>query len=513
MVLPNKFMIVRIALLGASAAFIAPLGNAKDIYIAQNASGTSNGSSCANSYPYTFFNTSSNWGSGSTQISPGTTVHLCGVLSGKIVFQGSGTAGNPITVLFEAGAKMSAPSWGTGLTGAAIAAQGTMSYLVIDGGVNGLIECTNNGTSPTYAKSDDTGATYMANCSNCTVKNLTVSNMYVRTNLSDLAGRGSEGIDISGGQGNRITNNIVHDAELGIKHSLTGVQNGIEIDHNTVYNTNHSISSGAVSDVTATNFLIHDNEIYNWANWDEPNTNVNHHNGVFVYFSGTPATSTLSNLLIYNNYMHGSVGNYMTAMIFMDVTTGSVVSPTIFNNILSSDNSANNPTNGLIALGPDVNSPGIYNNTFNFSSNNGSMCLAMTSTNDNIRNNIFSNCGRIYYINGGGIAVSDYNDFYGDTTFDGSAVALVAWRLASALDMHSIYQNPLLTLGTFVPATGAPEIGVGVNLSSLGIPALLLDRKGAPRPSSGAWDIGPFQSGSTVTSGLAAPGPVIASVQ
>src|ERR1700722_4423412 len=70
----------------------------KDIYISQTIAGAANGSSCANAYPATYFNTSGNWGPGASQIGPGTTVHLCGTISTPISAQASGTMGSPITI-------------------------------------------------------------------------------------------------------------------------------------------------------------------------------------------------------------------------------------------------------------------------------------------------------------------------------------------------------------------------------------------------------------------------------
>src|SRR5258707_9894695 len=54
--------------------------SAKDIYISQ--SGTGTGTSCTDTLPVAWFNNSANWGSGSSQIGPGTTVHLCGTFTG-----------------------------------------------------------------------------------------------------------------------------------------------------------------------------------------------------------------------------------------------------------------------------------------------------------------------------------------------------------------------------------------------------------------------------------------------
>lgn len=82
----------------------------QNIYSAQNAVGSADGSSCAKAKAVSFFNTDTNWGTGGSQIAGGTTVHLCGTISTSLVFQGSGAANNPITLLFEPNTKMSAPS-------------------------------------------------------------------------------------------------------------------------------------------------------------------------------------------------------------------------------------------------------------------------------------------------------------------------------------------------------------------------------------------------------------------
>src|SRR5580704_6457214 len=87
---------------------------ANSVYIAQNAAGAADGSSAANALPVTYFNNGANWSGGSpagAQIGPGTIVHLCNVISSPLTVQGSGTAGNSITILFESNASMSAPDW------------------------------------------------------------------------------------------------------------------------------------------------------------------------------------------------------------------------------------------------------------------------------------------------------------------------------------------------------------------------------------------------------------------
>ena len=67
--------------------------------------GAADGSSCANARSAAYFNTASNWGSAKT-FAPGVTVGLCGTISSTLTAQGSGTSGNPITLVFQSGAKV-----------------------------------------------------------------------------------------------------------------------------------------------------------------------------------------------------------------------------------------------------------------------------------------------------------------------------------------------------------------------------------------------------------------------
>ncbi len=80
-----KYLLKFIALLLIIIAFLcAPPAHAQQtIYIAQTAQGAGTGASCANAYPYTFFNTVGNWAGTFTsgKISPNTTVHVCGTIT------------------------------------------------------------------------------------------------------------------------------------------------------------------------------------------------------------------------------------------------------------------------------------------------------------------------------------------------------------------------------------------------------------------------------------------------
>jgi hypothetical protein len=110
----------------------------------------------------------------------------------------------------------------------------------------------------------------------------------------------------------------------------------------------------------------------------------------------------------------------------------------------------------------------------------------------------------IYVNNGATIDLSDHNDFYniGGFTSGGNGVtysgtsygSLSAWHTASGFDGNSITTNPNLDANYKLQA-GSPAIGLGANLTSLGITGLDSDKAGTSRPSSGAWDAGAYEYG------------------
>src|SRR5215470_16154049 len=112
----KKMMLAVVAVM----ALWAPMAAANDVYIAQNASGSGDGASCASAKAVSYFNNSNNWSSTASGmiIGPDTVVHLCGTFTGAagstmLTFQGNGTSGHPITLLFENGAVLTAPYWST----------------------------------------------------------------------------------------------------------------------------------------------------------------------------------------------------------------------------------------------------------------------------------------------------------------------------------------------------------------------------------------------------------------
>lgn len=187
------------------------LGSATDVWITQSGAGTKTGASLANAAPVSFLSNSANCGTASTQVGPGTTVHLSGTFTFPLMKSGtpaiefdsmrcSGSAGSPIWLKTEPGFVCQSPafSWGGNGTGGCIQVNSssgfTPQYITIGGATpcgtttggvdspnpcDGVIQNTANGTA--FSNHQQTDGITMNGCANCEVKNVAIINMYVRT--------------------------------------------------------------------------------------------------------------------------------------------------------------------------------------------------------------------------------------------------------------------------------------------------------------------------------------------
>ena len=159
----NKAWIVRTVgtrfgifiLIAAGVLASASVGHASatNVYVSQNGGSFSGGSACNGQTTISLaaFQGSSLWGGGATQIGPGTTVYICGAITVSqntnfFTFWASGTSGNPITIIWDTGAVVSSPYWPTQGSGGAIYAT-NVAYVVINGGTNGVLQATANGSA------------------------------------------------------------------------------------------------------------------------------------------------------------------------------------------------------------------------------------------------------------------------------------------------------------------------------------------------------------------------------
>jgi hypothetical protein len=521
-------MLIGLTLLASGGLYAnSASAQASNVYITPDGGGSG---ICTNStHPPSWFNNSGNWGSGSTQIGPGTVVHLCGSFTDStandtlLTFQGSGTPGHPVTLLFESGTTLTNTNyWGD--NNGAIFSQGHTN-ITVDGGTNGLIQNTGNGSArPNH---HDTKGLVITSCSaNCVIKNLHVDNLYVHIPGTSSSQQGEDGPGPNGiatgmacdacsnftiGPGNEA-----HDDFVGIEFNWlsTSATNG-EIYGNTVSRNNWGILAAGISG-GVNGLKIHDNDISDAFPWDDW-ADGNHHNGIFVFEVG--AGSTISNLQQYNNYVHGDMGdictgglNHATAFIFNDYNGGTWVAPLLFNNVLVNNNPNCGPANGMLTVISTSGSGGIYNNTFT----GRGAAIALTGT-FVIKNNLFTVTDLGISNLNGTIAASDYNLFYGLTGANHAPSAVMVdhnssikfyndipqWITGSGFDSHASTANPNLT-ANFQLGSGSGATG-GTNLSSLGIAGLNVDRAGHPRPTSGSWNQGAYQAGSTSASAPPSP--------
>jgi hypothetical protein len=490
--------------------------SAAHVYIASAPAGAADGSSCANPRSVPFFNAYTNWGLGSTQIGPGTTVHLCGVFnapagsSGYLAFQGGGLPGSPITLVAEPGAILQAPYWGE--DGAITVNQ--LSYVVLDGRGAGKIRATANGTQLANQGGVCGGnfcslGIFLLGCNNCAVKNWTIENLYVNVPPNDesLAGQASGGILFNGGDNAVISGNTVHDAKWCITYGFFPDRrtSNVEISGNNSYHCDHGIfvssdNSGAVLN----NLYVHDNLVHDGANWDD-NANENHHDGIHI--STSQVNTTIDTFQVYNNHIYGDWGANCNAFIYLSAGTDQgfeIRNAKVFNNLLVNNSTVNFCGNGMIQDYGTENAL-IANNTMIGSSPSAGQALILEEDagfHTVVRNNIMMNFrSGIYVAQGYNFPISDYNVFSNvtDVAFVwGTACCtfLTEWQgQTGSPDTHSGMGNPNLS-ATYIPQAGGSAVARGTNLSSLGIGSLNADKLGASRPAGAAWDIGAFASGS-----------------
>jgi hypothetical protein len=524
--------------------------SAGDIYIAQNATGGNTGGDCADAHSASWFNSSSNWGSGATQISAGTTVHVCGVITGSagtsgiLVFQGSGTNGAPITLKFEAGASLAAPYCGSlgNEQGCLVVSTASKprSYITVDGGTpcgwtlttgsegscNGSITNTANGTN--LGNQADSNAVEMTACSNCEIRNLGIYNIYVQSGGATNADPQYQNCIVFSGSNLLIHDNQMHDVGWCLFYQNANGDNNISVYQNDIFNTPHPMFwSGGTG--TASNGFIYSNHFHDYANWNTSNGTY-HVEG--IHTSGTGPV--FNNLYIYNNYFGPNEGANLFSQVYLSPNTGSPGSPAFVNQSYVFNNVCHFTQTGPICITVGGgNGNAVYNNTMIADSvdNNNPTGLNWSniSQNGSYTFTFKNNASQGFYsmvnndMNGaeGPGITADYNvyaactDPYGgclNAFVQGGTSTWPTYQTNSFLQEKNSVPAALTppnkccagTLGlnssTYVPQSGSVVIGAATNLSSLctgNLVTLCSDAAGNPRPTSGNWDAGAYESGSS----------------
>src|SRR5665213_1387946 len=513
-----KFLLVA-ATMFVSVSICSAAGGT--VYFAQGSAGANNGSSCANAIALSAVT----WTGGNTY-------HLCGTITSQVA-PTSGSAGNPVTLLFETGAMIKETACGS--TGC-INLNGR-SYVIVDGspnatpcgyvsGVdvpcNGTIQATGNGTGS--GSSDSVGVFAKGGGTHIEVRNLNIINMYVHTPVEDAPNVNTYAIWFDGSN-NLIHNNIIHDTPCGVCEEASGSANSIY--SNQIYNSNWGVfMSGAPSVNSITNIAVYSNDIHDFANWDTPNDDY-HHDGLFV--SGNTTNTDISHIDIYDNYLHGttsspsvcaSVSSCMTAYAY--INTDNHVR--LFNNVFSLNQGDPGPANGAILMYVD-DSDSLYNNTImggGVNGNNSNCVVLENGTNFTFENNVVSSCPVLLWTNSATFASVNNNIYQNPSSLglywrNGTTyyTSLSAWQSVSGEGSSSVGTTGTLGLTSgLLSSVGSIVLKAASNLTGLSIAALDVDKVGTQRPSSGAWDAGAYQSGSaSAQQPPAAPTGLFATVQ
>lgn len=542
--------ILPVVVLGLGIAGAAH-GQAANVYVTQSGSSTGN---CTGSplLSAAQFNNAANWGTGSSQIGPGTTVHLCGTFTGSagstmLAVKANGTSGHPITIRFESGAALKAPYWSG--SGGAINAGGR-SYIVVDGGSNGLIENTLNGSpgascpGGSCSNQQSSKGIYADPCVSCEFKNLTIADIYVHKPCEGSSGcdttlnafTNAEGILFSGNNVS-IHNLTIHDAGGAIVSHFQNGQTGTTIYGNDIYNIDHGLFVGPCKGCTYGTLSIHDNHIHDSVNWDSGSADWYHHDGIHFWDSGSPYGTT-HELDIYNNLFDGNEGQCcITAWIFLQ---GAAAVNNIYNNVIVP--TGPKVSNGGLSMRTDAAGSefNIYNNTFISTQGSGGTTPAVTyldayggSAIVSVKNNAFAGFNTYIALPSTDVrTLTASNNAYASESGGGNpywvwnsikAKTLSAWQSACGCDSEAVgdLSGSLGIVGEGVPSTSFIGSGKGANLMNIASGTLLAlssdTSAGATRtPSSREagtlpWDIGAYLANST--NRPSAPTGLTASVQ
>lgn len=376
--------------------------------------------------------------------------------------------------------------------------------------VNGFIEIASNGNSvvdgftiPSFSRSGS-GAIHANNTTGGIIRNNVISNgtgagIYTRlcknfqiygNTVHDL--QGTSGSD---GDGLFIISSDSTDGTYG---------HGVQIYNNTVYQ-NHQDAIGVNGNwMSIHDNLVHDNVYSNWASVHPDGIECN---GVADGFTGCTHT------LVYNNTVYdqgqniyfqgnGTAAQNGDLWIFNNVLFNNTTSSTGVDLSSTVDSSNINVNNGTTVY--------ILNNTVGRTAANFLGILNQGYSDAHIKNNIVSNTAGvgIRVDTPSDVAEMDYNVY---NTATGAGSGLVQWngsflttiaavRSTTSMESHGQQADPLINaFPTPTLQAGSPAIGAGVNLTSLGVLALSTDKAGASRPSSGAWDVGAYEYGSSAS--------------
>ncbi len=522
----------------ACGSSIAAGSRSSQVYVSQSGAGGESGTSCAAAHGLRWLDEESHWGSGSSQVGPGTVVHLCGTFSEPVETKGSGSAGNPIEIRFEAGAKIAVGGDGCPGSGC-VSVHSNSDYVTINGGANGQIENTERSYARERAEGPPTTGIEAEGCQHCTIENLEIGPLYI-AERGDVVGNAEiRGIKIRPETHTteyiKVDHDHFHDLGWAVNIEAAPASNHIYVEHDVFYRLTHGFTPGASfngGDIGPVVFAH--NRFYGDLNWEDGEQDTNHVDGVhcfagygdYPHYNDEPGKG----LYVYDNYIT-TEGHNVTAPVFLEGANNHTVCGDktsnlwVFNNVLRGTSCC-----GLITA--DSGEPHVFNNTLIGATNTEEDCEAFNSDTEegralaiqNVRfkNNVVTTCGIMMdaqkqLIAADGFAYNlyanaDAGEAFKCRTEQGvkgelgtpfSFAAHARWKSCMeqgeehSITVGSAKLNPKEAVGELgKPEPGSEAIGHGANLTSLcpDTPrrALCKNIDGQPRPSTGAWNIGAY---------------------
>lgn len=369
-------------------------------------------------------------------VSPGDTLLLSGVIGSPVLVTANGTASNPVTIKFADNARLSAPVWP--ISGAINTTQ--KNFIVIDGGTNGVIENTANGSGLKNQK--PSAGICITGSSNVEIKNLLIQNIYVHVSGSDVTDLDGCGSIYAQGLGSSVS---IHDNTIKNDHWLVNLQvpysnaTNLSIANNDLSFCDHGIAMG-VSNVTAASASITGNRIHDYANWDTPNGRY-HHDGIHIFTEN----GNVKTLRITGNSFGGATGSAMTSHVYLeaDSSTGGFDDLQVTGNILSppTDNFGNF---GAIAIGGagSVTNALIQKNSISGNKVNGSYGVLISGATNSAAvngNDLTNNGSGIFFYSAAPKVVIGQNNYTGNGSYgimgEVTYTDLAAWQKATGQSM------------------------------------------------------------------------------
>jgi hypothetical protein len=421
--------------------------------------GTGDGSSAINAEAITQLY--ANW----AVVNPGDKVHLCGVFTNTVGMQGNGA-----TLYFEPNAIITQPA------GLGLYVFSGLTNVTIDGGLNGVIQCTANGTG--LANQIAVNGMQVSGISNMTVQNLHFNNLYLHTSIDDPVCpiQNAAAIMMQQDYGSINIQNCTF-TNIGWCISQFGSPTTMTVSNCTFENYDHGVVPNGA------NWVVQNCFFGDAVNWDTV-ANVYHHDAIH-YYGGT-----INSMVIVSNMFNGDFGGHGTAYIYLE--TGGANSCLIANNVFIM-----HPGN-LLGDGPLCGGLTIVNNTFIGNKVPNSTAITTGGSGAQIENNLVSGFTTFVSLIGPVANSSIDHNLYanivpgGNNPFSANGATypnLASWQKiaseANSMFVTAQVANPDGTVPTFSEA-----VGTGINLSSL----LQTDINGKPRPSNGPWVIGAYSS-------------------